>query len=95
MPIARQWLSSHHVLPQQMCTQQEKSCWKRCFLCGPCQAYIYKTRTSETQSLQADSQLRVAAAGRWGQGQFGQLEEGDRLPLEAATQYSENRNWEH
>jgi hypothetical protein len=42
------------------------------------------------KSLQADSQLRAAAvrsweAGSWGQGQFENPEEGERLLLEAAA----------
>jgi hypothetical protein len=40
--------------------------------------------------------LRVAEAGSWGRGQFGNPEEGERPPLEAATkQHSKDRDWEY
>jgi hypothetical protein len=44
----------------------------------------------------ANSQLRAAETGSWGRGQFGNPEEGERPPLEAATKHrSEDRDWEH
>jgi hypothetical protein len=43
-----------------------------------------------------DSQLRAAEIGNWGRGQFGNQEEGERPPLQAATkQRSEDCDWEH
>jgi hypothetical protein len=48
----------------------------------------------ETVCRQADSWgFQLWAAGSWGRGQFGNPDEGERPPLEAATkQRSENRD---
>jgi hypothetical protein len=77
--------------------------WKRCFLQGPCQGYIYiyiKRRpvrqSVERERESAISQFRDAEAGNWGRGQFGNPEEEERPPWEATTkQRIEKRNWEH
>jgi hypothetical protein len=55
---------------------------------------VSPSRESERES--AGTQLRVAEAGSWGREQFGNPDEGERPPLEAATkQRSEVRDWEH
>jgi hypothetical protein len=55
-----------------------------------------KSQSVEREGLQAVNQLRVAETCSWGRGQFGDPEEGECLPLEAATkQYSEDHDWEY
>jgi hypothetical protein len=49
-PVARQQLHKHTTIPEPSLSnvpmQQWRSCWKQCFLCGPCQSKYSPSRES-------------------------------------------------
>jgi hypothetical protein len=42
--VATLWLSNHHVITATYTHATTEELWKRCFLCGPWQGYIMRTR---------------------------------------------------
>jgi hypothetical protein len=91
--------------PQQTRTQQQKTCWNGCLLCGPSRGFItmtsYHYQSVRVESLdsvyrQTESWQLQWEAGSWGRWQFRNPDVLERPPLEAATkQRSDDRDWEH
>jgi hypothetical protein len=64
--VARQWLNKRDVKgATDTHSTTEESCWKRCFLCGPCQAYITRTSPNRVcrQAVSWELQKLLAEAG--------------------------------
>jgi hypothetical protein len=72
--------------------QLETAAEERCFLYGPCRDVISRAvsevksvEVSQSELLGFSRELLLLEAGNLGRGQFGNPEEGERPPLEAAT----------
>jgi hypothetical protein len=87
--------------------QQQRNCWESAFYGIVPRLYnedqvplvsqkVSPERERERESMQAVSWELQWEAGSWGQGHFGNPEEGDHPQLGAATkQRNEDRYWEH